>query len=170
MSCISSAFLSKTSLANCKLKPSNISEISAVGGGRHKILGILEASISISSAQFPYSFYVLPDLQHRVILGVDFMAKYKVEIDFNKKTVFIEDKLIHTSIGQSDSGLARVHHPAEISANSQMNVLVRISRRKSGDQVLLEPATSLNNRNLAGAKCLVTVNNRKAVMSIIKSN
>ena len=95
------------------------------------------------------------------------MTKYKVEIDFNKKTVSIEDKLIHTSIVQSDSGLARVHHPAEIPANSQMNVLVRISRRKSGDQVLLEPASSLNNRNLAGAKCLVTVNNQKAVMSII---
>ena len=53
VSCISSAFLSKTSLANCKLKPSDISEISGVGGERHKILGILETSISISSAQFP---------------------------------------------------------------------------------------------------------------------
>ena len=103
---------------------------------------------------------MLPDLQHP-------MAKYKVKIDFNKKTVFIEDKLIRTSIVQSDSGLARVYHPAEIPANSQMNVLVRVSRRLSGDQVLLEPASSLNNRNLTGAKCLVTVNNRKAVMSII---
>ena len=92
MSYISSAFLSKTSLANCKLKPSDISEISGVGGERHKILGILETSISISSAQFPYSFYVLPDLQHPVILCVNFMTKYKVEIDFNKKTIFIEDK------------------------------------------------------------------------------
>ena len=60
---------------------------------------------------------MLPDLQHPVILSVNFMTKYKVEIDFNKKTVFIEDKLIHTSIVQSDSGLARVHHPAEIPAN-----------------------------------------------------
>ena len=31
----------------------------------------------------------------------------------------------------------------------------------------MELASFLNNRNLAGAKCLVTVNNRKAVMSII---
>ena len=40
VSCISSAFLSKTGLANWKLKPSYMSEISGAGGERHKILGI----------------------------------------------------------------------------------------------------------------------------------
>lgn len=167
VSCISNAFLSKTNLYNTKLQPTDISEISGVGGERHKILGILKVPIVISSAQFLFDFYVLPELQHPVILGVDFMDAHKVEMDFNKKTVFIKDKLVRTSIMQSDAGLARVHRPTEIPPNSQMNVIVRVSRRKSGDQVLLEPAPSLNTRNLAGAKCMVTIQKRTAVISII---
>ena len=89
-------------------------------------------------------------------------------MDFSKKTVFIHDKLVHTSIVQSDSGLARVPQTTEIPAHSQMNIELNITRRNSGDQVLLEPTPSLNNRNLAGAK--VTVQKRKAVMSVIKPN
>ena len=50
-----------------------------------------------------------------------------------------------------------------------MNVLVRVSRRKVGDQVLLKPANSLNNHNLAGAKCMVKLHEPKSTanMSII---
>ena len=95
------------------------------------------------------------------------MEIYKVEMDFSKKIVFIHDKLVHTSIVQSDLGLARVPQITEIPAHSQMNIELKVTRRKSGDQVLLELIPSLNNINLAGAKCLVTVQKRKAVMNVI---
>lgn len=150
-----------------KLKPADILEISGVGGERHRVLGMLEIPITITSARFLFNFYVLPDLQHPVIVGLDFMDAHKVEIDFNKKTVYIQDKLVQTCIVHSDSGLARVHRPTQIPPQSQINVEVRVSRTQTGDEVLLEPSASLNNRNLAGAKCLVKVEKRTAVISII---
>ena len=152
VSCISNAFISKTNLCDSKLKPSDISEISGVGGERHKILDVLEIPLTISGATFVFNFYVLPALQHSIIIGIDFMETYTVEMDLSKKTVFIHDKLVHTSIVQSDSGLARVPQTTEIPAHSQMNIELKVTRRKSGDQVLLEPTPSLNNRNLAGGK------------------
>ena len=60
-------------------KPSDISEISDVGGERHKILGVLEIPLTISGATFVFNFYVLPALQHSVIIGIDFMETYKLD-------------------------------------------------------------------------------------------
>ena len=77
--------------------------------------------------------YVLHILQHPVILGIVFLDSHKVDIDFGKKLVYIKDKLVRTSIKHSDTGLARLCKHTEIPPNSQMNVLVRVSRRKVGD-------------------------------------
>ena len=151
------------------MQPSDIQEIAGVRGERHKILGVLEVPISISKAILTFRFFVLQALQHPVIMGIDFLDAHKVEIRLNKKLVFIEDKLVHTAMVQSHAGLARLYKPTTIPANSQMNVLVEVSHRKLGEQVLLEPSPSLNSRNLASAKCMVTIHKSKrtAIMSII---
>lgn len=173
ISCISNGFLSLTSLQDTKLLPSDIPEISGVGGEKHKILGILETHITVSKANFKCKFYVLDkmNMPHPVILGLDFLNAHKVEIDFGRKLVYIEDNLVYTSIKHSDDGLARICKNTEIPPNSQINVLVRVSRRKADDQVLLEPANTLNNRCLAGAKCLVKLHRQRrqstAHMSIL---
>ena len=151
LSCISKSFLSITNLQGSKLESSDIPENAGVGGERHRILSILEAPITISKTHFQCKLFVLHDPQHPVILGIDFLDSYKADIDFGKKLIYIEDKLVRTSIKHSDAGLARLCKHTEIPQNSQMNVLVMVSLRKVGDQVLLEPAISLNNHNLAGA-------------------
>ena len=172
ISCISHGFLSKTSLQGAKLLPSDITEIAGVGGEKHSTLGILETHITISKANFKCKFYVLDDIPHPVILGIDFLNAHKIEIDFGKKLVYIEDNLVRTPIKHSDDGLARICKHTKIPPKSQMNVLVRVSRRKAYEQVLLEPASTLNIRNLAGAKCMVKLHKDKfslatANMSII---
>ena len=171
ISCISNSYLTNTSLHGTRLQPSDIPEIAGVGGERHKILGILETHITISKAKFKCKFYVIDRIQHPVILGIDFLTAHKVDIDFGSKLVYIEDNLVHTSLIQSNDGLARIVVPTEIPPNSQINVLVRVSRRKAGEQVLLEPSSTLNNRNLAGARCMVKLHKPdktpRANMSII---
>ena len=161
ISCISNGFLSKTSLQGAKLLPSDIPEIAGVGGEKHRTLGILETHITVSMANFKCKFYVLDDIPHPDILGIDFLNAHKVEIDFGKKLVYIEDNLVRIPIKHSDDGLARVCKHTKIPPNSQMNVLVRVSRRKADEQVFLEPAITLNNCNLAGAKCMVKLHKDK---------
>ena len=169
ISCISRTFLQITNLSDSQLQPSDIPEIAGVGGERHKVLGVLDVPIKISKAQLRFKFYVMQDLQHPVILGIDFLEAHKVEIDLNRKVVFFDDKLVQTPMVQSHAGLGRLFQPTTIPANSQMNVLIAVSHRKLGEHVLLEPSPSLYNKNLAGAKCIVTVEKPKhtAVMSII---
>ena len=169
ISCISRTFLQITNLSDSQLQPSDIPEIAGVGGERHKVLGVLDVPMKISKAQLRFKFYVMQDLQHPVILGIDFLEAHKVEIDLNRKVVFFDDKLVQTPMVQSHAGLGRLFQPTTIPANSQMNVLIAVSHRKLGEHVLLEPSPSLYNKNLAGAKCIVTVEKPKhtAVMSII---
>ena len=125
--------------------------------------------ITISKAQLRFKFYVMRDIQHPVILGMDFLDAHKVEIDFNRIVVFIDDKLVQAPMVQSHAGLGRLFQPTTIPANSRMDVLIAVSHRKLGEHVLVEPSPNLNNRNLAGAKCIVTIDRPKhtAVMSII---
>ena len=85
LSCISKSFFSITNLQGSKLQPSDMPKIAGVGGESHRILGILEAPIKISKAHFQCKLYVLHDLQHPVILGIDFLDSHKVGIDFGKK-------------------------------------------------------------------------------------
>ena len=109
------------------------------------MLGVLEVPISISKAQLRFKFYVMRDIQHPVILGMDFLDAHKVEIDFNRKVVFIDDKLVQAPMVQSHAGLGRLFQPTTIPANSRMDVLIAVSHRKLGEHVLVEPSPNLNN-------------------------
>ena len=169
ISCISRTFLDITNLSGYELLPSDIPAISGVGGEKHKVLGMLNVSIMISRAQFQFKFYVIQDIQHTVILGIDFLNAHKAEIDLSRKVVHFDDKLVQAPFKESLSGLGRIFQPTTIPENSKMDVQIAVSRRKLGEQVLLEPRPTLNTYNLAGAKCIVTVSKPKhtAIMSII---
>ena len=66
------------------------------------------------------------------------------------------------------TGLARTGRKGvTIPAGSQMNIELMVSRRKAGEVVLLEPIPHLQSRQLAGAKCLVTVKRGRAPISLL---
>ena len=150
-------FLKKTNIKVSALKPADIHEIIGVGNEHHKVLGILEIPITISNAKIHFNFYILETLRHSVLLGMDFLEHHKVQIDLDSKTVHIQEKLVSACYVKSKAGLARTHFGTTIPANSEVDIEVRISRRKSGEIVLLEPLPCLHLRSVAGAKCLVQV-------------
>lgn len=160
-------FLRKTNLKISSLKSADIHEIVGVGNEHHRVLGILEIPISISGIKIHYKFYILEQLRHAVILGMDFLEHHKVQIDLDTKTVYIQEKLVAACYVKSKEGLARTDKGVTIPAGSEVDIQLRISRRKPGETVLLEPLPSLNLRNVAGAKCLVQIKKGRAPIRLL---
>lgn len=167
ISCISERFLLKSNVKYIDLGQPDITAVTGVSGQKLGVVKKVTIAVKISNVLIDCDFYVIKDLQQQIILGLDFMQKHNVEIDFRNKTVYIQDKTIETRINQSNSGVAKPLRSVSIPARSQVDIPVFVSRRKSGDIVLLEPVESLTDNQLVGARCLVKISKRKTVVRIL---
>ncbi|MEW8547939.1 MAG: reverse transcriptase domain-containing protein [Candidatus Thiodiazotropha sp.] len=167
ISCVSKLFLTKTSYHNSELNPCELKEIVGVGGEKHSILGQKEIDILVSGVKISFPFYVLNSLHHSMILGMDFLEHHKVKIDIEAGTVYIKDKLLKSPIIRTKAGFARVDKPICVPAGAEVEMPVKVSKRKTDEVVLLEPIATLQNYGIGGAKCLVKVHKGKAVFRVL---
>ena len=167
ISCASLSYLKKTNLNTTKLKPAAISHISGVGNENHAVLGKLEIPVVISGKHISFDFYVLENLRHRIIFGMDFLKCHKVRIDIHSKQVYIQEEVASACLIKTNSGLARTCKGITIPARSQVNAILQVSRRRSGETVLLEPIPGLHSRNIAAARSLVCVSQGRAPMRLL---
>ena len=98
---------------------------------------------------------------------MDLLEQHKVQIDLDSKTVYIQEKLVSACYVRSKAGLARTDRGINIPAGSEVDIQLRISRRKPGEIVLLEPLPCLHIRNVAGAKCLVQIKRGQAPIRLL---
>ena len=68
---------------------------------------------------------------------------------------------------KTQSGLARASTTVTLPKRSETEIMVKLSRRKDGEEVLLEPVPELAKLHLAAARCLVKVTNGKAVFRLL---
>ncbi|CAC5404338.1 unnamed protein product [Mytilus coruscus] len=171
ITCCSFDFYSKLTLSD-KLSQSDIPSIKGVSGHRLQVLGKVNLPISFKGAVFNYHVYVIDGLHHSFIVCWDFLHANKINIDFSKSVLQVPDKenadipkvcMIQTT----STGLARTYYPVTISPFCEMNVGVKISKRNSGEIVLLEPVSNLVDSNLTSAKCLVKIVKKRAVIRLM---
>ena len=167
ISCVSLAFLRKTKLKDAVLHGCALQHITGVGGEQHRVLGQIEIPILVSGAKISFKFYVLDKLHHSLILGIDFLEYHKVKIDLDSGYVFIKEDVVCASLVRTKSGLARVYKPTTVPAGCEVEISVRVSRRKSDDVLLLEPVPYLQHKGVAGARCLVRVHKGKAILRVL---
>ncbi|CAC5370038.1 Retrovirus-related Pol polyprotein from transposon 297 [Mytilus coruscus] len=171
ITCCSIDFHSKLALSD-KLSKSDIPSIKGVSGHRLQVLGKVNRPISFKGAVFSYHVYVIDGLHHSFIIGCYFFHENKINIDFPRRVLQVPDKenadipkvcMIQTT----STGLARTYYSVTISLFCEMNVGVKISKRNSGEIVLLEPVSNLEDYNLTSAKCLVKINKKRAVIRLM---
>ena len=70
-----------------------------------------------------------------VILGMDFLKFHKVQIDLDKRTFYIQDKLVSACFlkRKRKTGLARTGKCVTIPAGSEINIEFKVERRKPGE-------------------------------------
>lgn len=161
VSCCSLQLLQSFGVKSSEFQPSPHQNALGVGGEKHKILGSIDLPIVIGSLSFVHTFQVFEKLYQSVILGVDFMEKYKVQVHLDTKTVHIPDKFDSAQVHafDLDTGLVRTCNPVTIPPQSHGDIEVNISNIPHGETVVLEPLPKLPEFQLAGAKCLVLTSN-----------
>ena len=104
-------------------------------------------------------------------MGLDFMQQHNVNIDFHCWIMTFHDTLVAVAlICDSKFGYARSLKREVIPAESEVTIPVKLSKCFKQDVVLLEPVRNLQNLNIAGARCLVSVKNKGAIMRLFLIN
>ena len=167
ITCCSSDFFNKLPFKDNKLCKSEYFNITGVGGTRSRVLGKILLPLSFKGTVFQQYVHVIEGLQHSLIIGVDFMLSHKVKIDFDTQTLCFKDTKQEICTFKANTGLARSLLTVTIPPQHETNISIKISKRNSGDIVLLEPNDEIQGLNLMSAKCLVKINKGKAVIRVL---
>ena len=165
ISCANTAFLSKALHKDFKLGPSNYRNVVVVGGEHHDVVGTVSLTLNFGGLKVDHTFHVIDSLHHSVILGLDFMEKYRVNIDLGQKLMSImQTKVCSIS---TKTGFARSASAFNIEPNHGTDINIKLSCSKNGSQVLVEPAPQLHKLQIQSAKCIMTVRRGKGVLRIL---
>lgn len=143
--------------------------IKGVSGQKLKVLGKIVLPISFSGHVFQFPVHVIQSLHHSLILGVDFMQTNKVVINFATNTLCIDNDSASPIICsvETNAGYARASKSYIVPSNSETVLEIKVSRRKTDDLVLLEPAQNLASLKLAAAKSLVKIKNLRGYLKVL---
>jgi hypothetical protein len=166
ISAINEKFLYRLGLNSCHYKPSNIAHIVGAGGENHKITGLVQLKLKIGGLYFSHSFYVVPALHNSVILGIDFLTKYKAIVNLDTQTLSLLDDTVTINLIHNETGLARTNTVSTIFPNSISTIAVCISKIPKGTSVLLEPCYSLSKSAILPGRTILTVSKKNYIQII----
>ncbi|CAG2227696.1 unnamed protein product [Mytilus edulis] len=167
---MSKQFFLRTPYSTHKLEPPDITSVIAVNGNHVKVLGKVNISVTIGNRNFRASIYVLPQLHHSLILGVDFLKQTKAKLNFETDTfeIFENNDVVTLSRLTSKQGLAKTSKAITIPKRSQTLISVAVSHQTHDSTVLLEPLKSLAHKHrILAAKALVKIKHGKAYLSLM---
>ena len=91
-------FLKKTCIDVSFLKPADIHDVVGVGNEYHKVISTLHIPISFSGVKITYKFYILEQLPHAVILGMDFLKHFIFKTNLSVPAMSAAKKVLHVQI------------------------------------------------------------------------
>lgn len=104
--------------------------------------------------------YVVEKLLYFLIIGLDFMKKYKVIINLVNNIMFFFNDVVNVFMLKLNSGIVRVVKLIILLFYLEIILCVKILNRKFGEIVLLELLDNeLYNIYFLGLKCLIKFNN-----------
>ncbi|KAK3579445.1 hypothetical protein CHS0354_028245 [Potamilus streckersoni] len=129
-------------------------EYIANAGAKISVSRLVQLDLKIRGIHFSHSFYVVSALNTSVILGIDFMSKYKAVLNLNTQKLSFAKRYPRTTTIYT------------IPPNSISAIVVRVSKIPKGTSFLLEPCHSLSNSTILSARTIVTVSNKNYLQII----
>ena len=166
---MSKIFYEKAAFDDKTLDPPDFPDVTGASGKKLLVLGKKEVEVVINGYKYDYDVHVVDGLHHGFILGVDFLCSNDIELKFSEQNYMQipEGKERNICLIKTSAGLARTVDTVVIPKRSEININVSVSRRKTGDEVLLEPQQNLAKMHIHAAKCLVKVQNGRAIMRLL---
>ena len=139
ISVVNKKFLDKTLYSKTSLRPSSIRSVIAVNGNHVRVLGKLDMSITIgNNRKCTTTVYVLPELHHSLILGVDFLKETKAKLNFANSTLEIIENDTATTLSQLNINevTARVRKAITIPKFSETLITLILSNNNVRNMIL----------------------------------
>lgn len=136
-------------------------------GGHLKVLGKLKLPLSFKGVTFIFFVHVVDRLPHSLIIGLYFLQKHQVTLNLADNTMSFYNDSGNVCLMKTNGGLVRVAKTTTLPLLSENILSVKVSKRYSGDEVLLVPLLDMQTLNLLGAKCLVKDKNGQSVLKVL---
>jgi hypothetical protein len=158
---------------DAKIRRSHLQQIVGVCGERHQVLGQVDLTFKCNGVAFTHNFHVFENLHSKILVGLDFLKKYKVQVNFSDIEMTMQDlpsfqtmKVPTTSKISTHTSFAKSVEETIILPHSETLIPVRIDM-PSESIVLLEPNKTLIGRNIAGGRTVIQIENSKGVYRMI---
>ena len=172
ISCISQKAYDLCRTKQDVIEATDIPVVKGVGGHVMHVTSKVTLSITMGRLTFPHTFYVLPQITHEVILGLDFLQEQNAKINFSTNMLELQNGLTEVELCHDQNKSSLVTVVGNISIPPRHEVIIPVTIRHKTNQNnamgLVEPVSSLLTRNaLMGAKCLVKPTNKRASYRIL---
>ena len=173
--CAISQHLLKQVAPGAHIKPSHLTAIVGLCGERHSVLGMVELNFSCEGQSFTHYFHVFEHLHVKMLVGIDFLQKYNVNIRFGEVEIPVTSTeasgstviVATTTIAGDHTNIVYPTHEVIIPPHSEVIVPAKVTEFPNQTTVLLEPFLRLSDSNLAGSKCISVVNNGRCVYRLM---
>ena len=150
------------------LAQSDIPLISGVAGHITKVIGKVVLPIVIEEQNFSHPFYILDNMNHEVILGVDFLQEHKAMISFEANRLVFQDST-YVPLVCKETARTTVRAVCNVSLPARTQTLLPVQcGNTSAPYGIIEPVPSLySDEQLLGAKCVVQSIQGKTMYQVI---
>lgn len=172
--CAISKYLLDIVAPEAELRRSHLQVIVGVCGEQHKVLGQVDITFQCEGVKFTHNFHVFQHLHTKILVGIDFLRKYKVQMNFGELEVVVPNSTSVKTIKvptqnrtPPQTSWATTLTEVIVPPHCEVIVPVRISKIPSESLVLLEPRMNLQDLDLAGGKTVIKVQNSKGAYRLI---
>lgn len=148
---------------------SHITQVSGVGGEKHKVLGMVTLPLKFCNITIRHTFHVLRNLPRQIILGLDFLRPQSATISLHDNTLHLPKfNLSVPLVTNTTLGLVRTTKRTVIPPRSVAVIPIKVSRLISTQQTpfLLEPLP----QSPTLARCILSPQGQKACQIMNPSN
>ena len=166
LSLISSKFLEKLS-PKIRVKHDRNVTLKSASGHNLKVLGYCELPVQFSKENLKFTFFIVQELRKSVILGSDFLKRFKAQWDFENQCLRIGKSImvLRSQTGTPEAALVRCSEKVVIPPNTT-KIVPCATNTKRGDAVVL-PLTNApffeENPGVSTSPVLATIKRHKCV-------
>ena len=171
ISCMSDTFF-RSIPSRCRppLNTPTYNQVTGVGGEILPTMGMASLPVQVNGEFYSQKFHIFPNLHHHLILGDDFLTTYKATI--NKATQELHLKggkqIVACASISPQIGIARIPKHTTLPAATESILPLKISRSKHMHVAILEPTSTIKNKQkFMLAKSVVQVRNGVAMCRIL---
>ena len=176
----------------CPTQQSDILSLKGIGQKLVPVLGQVSIAVEIGNKTFPIILHVVQELISPMFLGLDFLTRHSVVMDFKTRTVLLHEGEVSVPMGQNESNTSyrqkqtlnsvetqpvqefpvRTRSTVNLPPRSEIIIPVYLATHLTESDIgLCEPCSLLKDKEeIMGSRCLISAPQGKAMYKVMNPN